>query len=673
MIKYSIYKMLRIRGDIMKSNHIELKEDKFNFIDLVDMVAFEQLLRNFYKATGVPSGLVAEDGKILSQVGWVKACALFHRTNPQSNAYCQASNLALMKNLREDEIAYDVCKNGLIDYATPIVIEGQRIATLFLGQVLNEPPKKDFFHAHAKELGYDEKSYIKAIEEVPIVSKERMQALMDCMVGMAQMLASNSLARLHETLIKKDLNRTMEQRIELEDILDASSVGIGWSNLNGTVEYVNHQFTQLFGYTLEDIPDVQTWWLKAYPDTRYRETVIEPWGKAVVVAYQEGTEAPELEASVTCKDGTTRHILIRVSWVGVRRLVSFSDFTAHWKSEQRNRAHDSILEMVASGLSLSEILYAIVDVVEVEEPNSIGSILLLDEEGKHLYTGAAPNLPKSYNKAINGVEIGMGVGSCGTAAYLGKRVIVEDIKTHEYWKDYRALAESAGLGACWSEPILSSTGKVLGTFAIYHKKPAVPTEIDIARIHFAANIAAIAIENRNTHEELKQRAYTDYLTNLANRRYFIERSEVELSRHHRYGGAMSLVMFDIDYFKKINDHYGHKLGDLVLQKIAEICRFVLRDIDIVGRIGGEEFTILLPQTDIQEATKVAERLRVEMSNTLVVIDDELQSKFTASFGVVEAKKSDTNIDLLLVEADKALYEAKASGRNRVCISQRERS
>jgi diguanylate cyclase (GGDEF)-like protein len=123
-------------------------------------------------------------------------------------------------------------------------------------------------------------------------------------------------------------------------------------------------------------------------------------------------------------------------------------------------------------------------------------------------------------------------------------------------------------------------------------------------------------------------------------------------------------MFDIDYFKKINDTYGHNVGDLVLQKIADICRTILRDIDIIGRIGGEEFAILLPQTDAGEAYNVAERLRIAIEEAM------LQPKFTASFGVVAAGKGSTEIDTLLNHSDGALYEAKGSGRNRVCMAKK---
>lgn len=639
----------------------------YTFGELVDLEAFGKVLESFAKATGIANGLVTEEGEAITKGAWIGACESFHRVNPESSQSCVESNMALMANLRNGEVAFDVCKNGLIDYATPVVIEGKRLATLFLGQVLENVPDIRFFRDQAQKYHYDEERYLEAIHQVPVVSREQMESLMECMVAMAQMLAASGLARLRQKTLEEDLTRNTEQRIQLEDILDSSPIGIGWSHLHGKIEYINHQFTNLFGYVLEDIPDIDTWYQKAYPDPNYRETVIIPWYNSVLEAYQNGTPPPELEGNITCKDGSERHTVVRISWVGDKRLVSFSDMSAHWQSEQRNRAHDRMLEMVAKGAPLAEILHAIVVTIEAEELTSLCSILLVDKEGKHLLSGAAPSLPDFYNAAIDGVEIGMGVGSCGTAAFLGERVIVEDIRVHEYWKPYSALAQSAGLGSCWSEPIISSEGKILGTFAIYHADPTKPDVKDIERISFAANLAAIAIENRNVRSELENRAYSDYLTGLSNRRYFIEKAEMELSRHDRYGGDISLMMFDIDHFKQINDLYGHSTGDLVLKKIADITIETLREIDIIGRIGGEEFAVLLPETGLEEAIAVAERLRIEIENGEIVLNEGLSPRFSASFGVTTAGDRSVNIDTLLNRADKALYEAKENGRNRVCV------
>lgn len=649
----------------MQSNFIVGNNKKYNFSDLVDIVEFEELLKSFYKATGIPNALVGANGEIIFQTGWIDACALFHRANNESSSQCKESNDALIQCVSRGKVTRALCKNGLYDYATPIVIEGEVLATLFLGQVLNEAPNMEFFKKQAQKFNYDEVKYLEAISLVPIVTKEEMESTMDCVVKMAQMLAKTGLSKIREIALEHNLHQTNQQKIQLNDILDFSPVAISWSDKDGNIEYINHKFTELFGYTLEDIPNIETWYKKAYSNLRYQKDDIKSWHEDILLSGKENKPIciSEKEVSILCKDGSERQVLVYISWLGEKCLANFNDITAHWKSELRNRAHDSMLEMVAKDSSLSDILNTIVKNIELEDSSSLCSVLLLSKDEKHLFLGASPSLPDFYNKAIDGVEIGFGVGSCGTAAFLAKRVIAEDIVNHEYWQPYKGLAQKAGLAACWSEPIISSTGKVLGTFAIYHKKIASPNLSDIERITFAANLAAIAIENRNARNELEHRAYSDYLTGLANRRYFIEQAELELSRSNRYETELSLIMLDIDFFKKINDTYGHNIGDLVLQKIADVSRTILRDIDIIGRIGGEEFAILLPQTSLEDSIKVAERLRIEISNASVLLENS-EVTFTSSFGVVSASKS--NIDNLLIKADKALYKAKESGRNRVC-------
>jgi diguanylate cyclase (GGDEF)-like protein len=207
---------------------------------------------------------------------------------------------------------------------------------------------------------------------------------------------------------------------------------------------------------------------------------------------------------------------------------------------------------------------------------------------------------------------------------------------------------------------------VLGTFAIYYGEPRCPNPDDFERMGFASNLAAIAIEHQCVHEELERRAYTDDLTGLANRRRFLEQAEEELARVQRYGTALSLVMLDIDRFKQVNDHHGHKVGDLVLQHLAQVCRTVLRDVDVVGRIGGEEFAVLLPHTGCAAALDAAERLRAALAESRVALGDGRELLFTVSMGVATLCEGCTGIDALLIAADRALYQAKAGGRNRVC-------
>lgn len=174
-------------------------------------------------------------------------------------------------------------------------------------------------------------------------------------------------------------------------------------------------------------------------------------------------------------------------------------------------------------------------------------------------------------------------------------------------------------------------------------------------------------ERKLAEIELEKWAQIDALTGLANRRYFLAQAEQELLRNRRYGGKLSVLMMDLDNFKAINDVHGHKVGDLVLIRVGEVCREVLRHVDIAGRIGGEEFAIILPETDGQVALDVAERLREAIASAHIPLENGATLLVTASIGIAELAAGDALFDSILHRADKALYEAKHSGRNKVRV------
>ena len=165
--------------------------------------------------------------------------------------------------------------------------------------------------------------------------------------------------------------------------------------------------------------------------------------------------------------------------------------------------------------------------------------------------------------------------------------------------------------------------------------------------------------------DLRVQASTDALTGLINRRAFMERFAHELARSQRHGPSPTLLLLDIDHFKKINDKHGHPAGDVVLAHLAQLLKSSVRNVDIVGRIGGEEFAVVLVETNAQMAAPVIERLLERLRNTTVTLADATALKFTASIGSTEILWADT-IDTAIQRADEALYTAKKTGRNRHC-------
>jgi diguanylate cyclase (GGDEF)-like protein/PAS domain S-box-containing protein len=208
--------------------------------------------------------------------------------------------------------------------------------------------------------------------------------------------------------------------------------------------------------------------------------------------------------------------------------------------------------------------------------------------------------------------------------------------------------------------------RVLGALSLDATQPEVFNQADLDLLVSFAATATAAIRNAQLHAEVQKLAITDSLTNLYNRRGLFELGQRELDRLRRFERPLAAIMLDIDYFKQINDTYSHAIGDQVLQALAKRCNHYLRDTDILGRYGGEEFAILLPETDEKSAYQVAERLREHMTEAPIQTDRGPIS-ITISLGVTMASEETKNLAILLDRADTAMYMAKQAGRNQVAI------
>ncbi|MGZ8190128.1 MAG: GGDEF domain-containing response regulator [Methylococcaceae bacterium] len=200
----------------------------------------------------------------------------------------------------------------------------------------------------------------------------------------------------------------------------------------------------------------------------------------------------------------------------------------------------------------------------------------------------------------------------------------------------------------------------------YITKPFAPAVVK-ARVRHQLKLQRLTLALKTANAQLTLQAMTDPLTGAHNRRYFIDMLKNELARARRYKHPTSLMVIDIDRFKEINDGFGHDIGDQVIIEVVKISAQILRKNDIFSRFGGEEFTILLPETPLEEATAIAERLCAKIANTQINIPQK-HIFFTVSAGVTQFEAEDNTTEKILKRADIALYQAKQQGRNRVVVA-----
>ncbi len=227
------------------------------------------------------------------------------------------------------------------------------------------------------------------------------------------------------------------------------------------------------------------------------------------------------------------------------------------------------------------------------------------------------------------------------------------------------MLDEYGLKAYVGVPIRSE-GQVVGVLYALDRHPREYSQEDLDFLCILAGRAGSAISIARLITEIERLAIQDHLTGAYNREAFFARAEAELVRANRFGHPVSLLMVDIDHFKNINDGFGHLVGDRILQQVVRRLRFMIRQVDLLARWGGDEFVILLPETNLQGAQCLAERL-CEQTRVTPFQANDMTVPVTVSIGVTTLSESDRDVSAILHRADMALYAAKQSGRNRVVV------
>ncbi len=301
---------------------------------------------------------------------------------------------------------------------------------------------------------------------------------------------------------------------------------------------------------------------------------------------------------------------------------------------------------------LKFILSKSVEIFEAER----GSIMLLDDQTDELVVKVATG---GRYRVLSSSPVKLGYGICGLAAREGTGRIANDGFKNREFRDFGSLVPVEDIQSLMCSPLKFKEGTIGVINIVNRRNGGQFIESDLALLNLIASQAAVTIENNKLYEL----SITDGMTRLFVHRYFLARLSEELLRARRYSLRLSLIMIDIDNFKKFNDTYGHQTGDLVLQRVAQAIRDTVRTgIDIACRYGGEEMAIILPETRSDEAFRTAERVR-ESINQLQISHPTGALRVTVSIGVASYPGDAHDRDSLVTAADKAMYYSKRSGKN----------
>ena len=459
-----------------------------------------------------------------------------------------------------------------------------------------------------------------------------------------------------------------EERFTLA--MRGASDGLWDWNLETDEVYYSPRWKSMLGYHEHELEsNINTWAAMVHPDDK-------PMILKRVLKYLSGAiDSFEVEMRMRHKQGHEVFIRSRAFKITrgssdepTRLIGTHVDITCAKKAELFDKRNTKILELIAKGKPASIIYNEIA--LMYEERHSGLRCSMLELAGNKLQHCGAPSLPKAYCKAIHGLVNGPDVGSCGTSSYTGKRVLVENIATDPKWASLKHVALPYGMRSCWSEPIKSSSGEVLGAFGMYYDHPALPNDEESNDLTSAAQLAGIIMEREQHQKRIKDLAYTDELTMLSSRRHFYLNIEELIKASARDQHKFALLYIDLDNFKSVNDSLGHDAGDLLLKKVAQRLAKACREVDYIARLSGDEFSIAVNNVmDDYGAAHVAQRCL-----ELISKPTELAGrKFTpaCSIGIAHYPDDGTDLKTILKNADTALYAAKNRGKNRYAFYQED--
>lgn len=426
---------------------------------------------------------------------------------------------------------------------------------------------------------------------------------------------------------------------------------------------VNSSFLERFGYSRQE--------LLGRTPTEVNLWVNESERLHVGTRLLRGEKIHDVERILRARDGSPRNVLVSAELVYVQNLpcalTVLYDVTERKRAEDRRTMLYRATQEINASIDREQICAALHHAAAQVMPVDVVVISLLVEQGTLLEDVYLYDEGVRFPSERHPVDLGLTGYVVRTKAPLR----CENLNDPEWerktgavdfgeFKDKRLAALAVPL---------QTAAQVIGMISVQAYGPHLYGDEDLELLQVLAAYGAIALENARLYEEIKHLSILDELTGVYNRRGFFELGNRELSRTVQSNTPLCAIMLDIDHFKQVNDTYGHSIGDRVLKRVTDVCRNTLRDQDIFGRYGGEEFAILVPETDSYRAAQIANRLRMMIYDSVM---ETPRGHFyvTVSFGVAQYHDGIEGLAALLDRADSALYRAKQEGRNCVRVAGR---
>jgi len=661
--------------------------------EYVDLTLWQEFQESLLDALDIPLAIYSRDGALISPPGRVDAVsALIEKTSRRGvELYRKSYRRAIAKALRSGEPYVYRCFTNQYLFVIPVILGKHHTLAIIGGHVyLSEEHLREFLERSA-DLGLDDLSINRLKRSIEIVNPKDLYTKPHIVMGLAVPFLKNLYLKGH---FEKGY-------YQMQSVMDATSPVCWPASSDGAYRQVFNTLGVLFdvdtaslmtGSTGEGFSTCSTFGRKRGLVAHWKADYTMGMIKNVIKRRKASNckNPSALKEMGLPEEVSSLHIFPVLSSNGIPALLAIfntnltgesvklitllanqlsnmiAGSTADHPVNRRSKGIE-FLQDISNTISpvldhkdlYSAILNKSTELVGAEQ----GSLMMLSGKDKTLSIKATKGIDK---RILDNVKVNVGEGISGRVVEKGTAIIVEDIESELTSRKSRSRYKT---GSFVSLPLRIDSRSV-GVLNISDKITGeVFSKSDLDLLQSFACYASIALERGNYYrmtEELKKISVTDELTGLLNRRYFQERLSEEVERAKRQCKPFTLFIIDIDDFKSFNDRYGHLAGDEALRRVARAIRDAVRSIDVVSRLGGEEFSAILPYTIKSDAHVIAERIRQEVEDLRFMGPHIPPDQWlTISLGIAEFPKDAKSIDNLIDRADKAMYIAKARGKNRI--------